>query len=285
LGWAPVTLEGVVSGGVPPYTFFWTPNTGLSQPNNFLTEATPTNTTDYLFTVTDSNDQTASDWVNISVQNPPLVCSSTSIGQIPLNDLGTGFYLGQFQGGLYPNGLNHPPLEHEAEGMERAQNMMPLNTSGMPNSIGKIVLLAIGMSNTTQEFCSGDYPNCDPRSFMGQAAAHPWVNHETLEFVDGADYGQAASAWESDGPVGEGNYDRVRDTVLAPRGLSEAQVQIVWVKLANVGPHYLLPDFNADAFELQESLGNIARTVRNRYPNIKIMFLSSRRCCGYRCRC
>ena len=38
----------------------------------------------------------------------------------PLNDLGTGLYLNQFQGGLYPNGSNDAPTAHEAEGVSRA---------------------------------------------------------------------------------------------------------------------------------------------------------------------
>ena len=29
-------------------------------------------------------------------------CSVTSVGFVPMNDLGAGLYLGQFQGGLYP---------------------------------------------------------------------------------------------------------------------------------------------------------------------------------------
>ena len=37
-------------------------------------------------------------------------CTRTSVGRTPINDLGTGLYLGQYQGGLYPNGLNTPPL-------------------------------------------------------------------------------------------------------------------------------------------------------------------------------
>jgi len=42
-------------------------------------------------------------------------CNNTSVGLTPLNDLGTGFFQGQ-QGGLYPNGENERPAEHNAAG-------------------------------------------------------------------------------------------------------------------------------------------------------------------------
>src|ERR1051326_6159472 len=108
-------------------------------------------------------------------------CSRTSTGMVPLNDLGTGLYLGQFQGGLYPNGFNAPPQAHAAEGLARAAAIQPLNTLGQPDANGKYVLLSIGMSNTTQEFCSqpGTLP-CNSWTFMGQAAANANVNHTTL---------------------------------------------------------------------------------------------------------
>ena len=39
-------------------------------------------------------------------------CSVTSVGFTPLNDLGTGLYLDQFQGRLYPKGSNDVPAVH-----------------------------------------------------------------------------------------------------------------------------------------------------------------------------
>ena len=71
----------------------------------------------------------------------------------PLNDLGAGTYLG-FEGGLYENGTNQPPADHLSVGLARKALVRPLDTNGSPSATGKIVLLSIGMSNTTQEFCS-----------------------------------------------------------------------------------------------------------------------------------
>src|SRR5262245_43545681 len=147
----------------------------------------------------------------------------------PINDLGSGLYLNQYQGGLYPGGSNSAPAAHAAEGVLRGgSEIVPLDINGNPSAAGHYVMLSIGMSNTTQEFCSqsGAIP---PNSwtFMGQAAANSGVNHTQLIIANGAQGGKAAAFWDS--PT-DPDYDRVRDTVLAPQGLSEKQVQTAWVK-------------------------------------------------------
>ena len=187
-------------------------------------------------------------------------CTVTSVGFTPLNDLGAGLYLGQFQGGLYPDGSNVVPSVHAAEGRARALAIQPID--------GKYVLLSIGMSNTTQEFCSqgGGLP-CDAWTFMGQAAVDPRVNNTTLSIVNGALGGQAAATWDS--PT-DPNYNRVRDNVLAPQGLTESQVQIVWIKVANPQPTSHLPNANADAYILEASTANVLRACKTRYPNLKL---------------
>lgn len=206
-------------------------------------------------------------------------CSVTSVGFIPLTDLGAGLYLGQFQGGLYPGGSNAIPPMHFAAGRARALSIVPLDTAGSPAVNGRIVLLSIGMSNTTQEFCSdGGFQPCNTWTFMGKAAVDPRVNHATLAIANGARGGQEATTW--DDPA-DPNYDRVRDDVLVPQGLSEAQVQAVWIKQANPQPMVSLPDLNADAYHLLATLGDIVRAVGVRYPNCRIVFLSNRIYAGY----
>lgn len=148
---------------------------------------------------------------------------------------------------------------------------------------GKIVLLSIGMSNVTQEFCSTAVgsdggPPCAPWSFMGQAAADAEVDRSRLVMVNGARSGQVAVVWAD--PQSR-EYDRVRDTRLAPLGLSEAQVQVVWLKVANRQPTISLPDANADAWQLVRSMGAIVRNLRARYPNLRQVFLSSRIFAGF----
>jgi hypothetical protein len=203
-------------------------------------------------------------------------CTQTSTGLVPLPDLGAGLYLGQYPGGLYPFGANVPPFGHTQNGLAKSAQIQPRRPSGVPAADGRYVLLSIGMSNTTQEFCGGT--TCRPWSFGGQAAAEAAVNHTWLEIVDGAAGGQTAGTWDS--PT-DTNYDRVRDQRLMPRGLSEAQVQAAWVKVANAGPTVSLPAANADAFVQLGQLGNIARALKTRYPNMQQAYFSSRIYAGY----
>lgn len=200
-----------------------------------------------------------------------------SAGLVPLIDMGADTYLG-FSGGLYPGGNAMPP-EHAAVGAAAAKGVEPRDVNGAPSPAGQIVLLSIGMSSTAQEFCSqnGEVP-CEPWTFTGLAAADPKVDAAALRIVNGAKAGQEAETWDS---LGEVNYDRVRNDHLAPLGLTEAQVQVIWLKLANDMPSMSLPSDKADAYALEATLGEVVRAARYRYKNLKQIFLSSRIYAGY----
>ncbi|HEY0996893.1 MAG TPA: hypothetical protein VGD77_12940, partial [Gemmatimonadaceae bacterium] len=210
---------------------------------------------------------------------PAERCAAADTVRVPLTQLGAGCYKG-FAGGLYPDGSNEIPPAHLAAGLAAARAIRPLGPDGAPSATGKYVLLSIGMSNTTQEFCSaGGLPgSCEATSFFAQAAADPAVNHTQLVVVNGAYGGRAASSWTS--PTMP-DYDRVRDSWLTPLGLSERQVQVVWIKQANPGPRVALPATNADAYLLEASIAQALRAVRVRYPNVRQVFLSSRIYGGY----
>ncbi|MCI0395122.1 MAG: hypothetical protein L0332_22815 [Chloroflexi bacterium] len=153
-------------------------------------------------------------------------------GRVPLTDTGPGdSYLG-FEGGLYPGGSNVMPEVHSAAGLERANRVQPLDVNGNHDPNGKIVLMSVGMSNTAIEFCSHqqDGVSCNQGTFMDLAAGEPAVNHDSLVIVNGARGGQDAIEWVAPEAA---NYNWIRNRVLQPLGLSESQVQVVWLKEAN----------------------------------------------------
>ncbi len=189
-------------------------------------------------------------------------CANTSIGAVPLNDLGSGTYLG-FAGGLYGAGQNAPPSGHQTLGHARRLGVVPRDAAGQPAPNGRIVLLSIGMSNTTQEFST----------WLATANADPNKN-PAVTIVDGAQGGQDAVVVANP----NANFWTVVDQRLAAAGVNGNQVQVVWLKeaIAGVGG-----GFPAAAQQLQGLLGQIARNLQARYPNVQLCFVSSRTYAGY----
>jgi hypothetical protein len=140
----------------------------------------------------------------------------------PLGEMGDEKYQG-FSGGLYPEGRNTRPESHEAGGRRLAQQVQPLDPEGQPDPGGKIVLLSIGMSNTSQ---------------ASQGFAR-WLNEEDqrsprLVFVNGAQGGMTAAAIQDaeDGRRGTTYWTTV-DQRLEQAGVTRERVQAVWIKQAD----------------------------------------------------
>jgi hypothetical protein len=201
---------------------------------------------------------------------------------IPLVDMKPGDEYKGFSGGLYPGSSNEMPEAHSLAGLQFAAKIQPLSpNTGEPSMKGKYALLSIGMSNTSMEFCHADIGkgDCDSFSFMAKAAADSSVNHEHLFIINGAKGGQVAYNWTD--PDDEfGNYERIND-LLHESALSNLNIQVAWIKLANPMPDPSLPDENADAYKLLEYLGDVVRTLKHHYPNLQQVFLSSRIYAGY----
>ncbi|HJQ23810.1 MAG TPA: hypothetical protein VKA60_07820 [Blastocatellia bacterium] len=193
-------------------------------------------------------------------------CSQTSTGMIPLTDLGAGYYQGK-QGGLYPDGANLRPAAHEAAGLQIAGNISPRKPGGRPSKKGRVVLLSIGMSNTTMEFSV----------FKQMADADPQKNRR-LVIVDGAQGGMAANDITDPNNPKSQEFWQVVDQRLEEAGVTANQVQAVWLKEADREPSVAFPD---DATALQAELETIARTLKARFPNLQLTYCSSRIYAGY----
>ncbi|MGH2533558.1 MAG: hypothetical protein ACRDJW_14765 [Thermomicrobiales bacterium] len=191
-----------------------------------------------------------------------LRCTDNSVGSVPLTDLGNGTYQG-YPGGLYPDGTNEPPVDYVQEGLMRSQAIQPLNGEGLPDRDGRIVLLSIGMSNTTREF-SG---------FQDVAAADPAVNPQ-LMIVDGAQGG-----WDATKAADPTNRNWIDlDQRMDAAGATDEQVQVIWLKEAIAREDRAFP---ADAEGLRDDLRTIVQNLQERYPNLQIIYLSSRTYAGY----
>ena len=189
-------------------------------------------------------------------------CARSSVGFISLTDLGAGTYQG-FAGGLYPNGLNRPPDPYLQAGMAATQMIQPVNGAGQPDPRGKIVLLSVGVSNAATEF----------GEFKRFTDADPEKNPQVV-IVNGAQGGaNALSVARPDSRFWSGLRER-----LAGAQVTEQQVQVVWLKEAIAGERGPFP---TDAQRLQETLRAIVQILEQRFPNLRIVYLSNRTYGGY----
>src|SRR3954466_1978228 len=180
-------------------------------------------------------------------------CSLTSTGLVPLTDMGSRRYRG-YRGGLYPAGRNTPAPKYLRKGQAASKLIRPI--------AGKIVLLSIGMANATAEFSA----------FKRSSDRDTQVN-ANLVVVDGAQDGFDAAKI-----VKRPSYWDTIDARLAAEDVSANQVQAVWLKESIAGEDRPFP---RDMKALQKDLRQIIRTMRVRYPNLKIVYLSSRTYGGY----
>ena len=193
-------------------------------------------------------------------------CGNTSTGLIPLTQLGAGTYRG-FTGGLYASGSNLRPTAHELAGLEESYGVRPRDAKGLIKPNGKIVLLTIGMSNTTQE----------SSVFIPLANADP-LKSEKVTLVDGAQGGMSADKISDLTTQTAQQFWQVVEQRLANANVTAKQVQVIWLKEADDKPLLTFPE---DALRLKTELADIARIIKQKYRNVRMIFLSSRSYGGY----
>ncbi len=183
---------------------------------------------------------------------------------LPLTELGTGKYKDQ-DGGLYGGGSNVPPAAHLAAAMKEAAKIVPLDGEGKPSPTGKIGLLSVGMSNVTQEY-----------SLFVSEANRDAEKSPSVVLIDGAQGGQTGTRWADPKTPLWAEVDRR----LAAAGVSARQVQAVWLKQAEAGPA-ALGDFPKHAQVLKDNLVKCLALLKERFPNLRIVYVSSRIYAGY----
>jgi hypothetical protein len=186
-----------------------------------------------------------------------------SVGLKPLDGMGPDDRYQGRDGGLYGGGKNAPPEELRRAAEAELARIRPLDEEGRPAEGGRVVLLSLSMSNATQEFSR----------FKRLADADP-AKSAALTIVDGAQGGQAMAEWAAaDAPAWTEAERRLKAA-----GVSPAQVQAAWIKLANKTPS---GDLAAHVGKLTRDTQAALRNARARFPNLRIAYLSSRIYGGY----
>jgi hypothetical protein len=203
-------------------------------------------------------------WSAPSVIRSFRIEDGTLFSASPITEMGRSLYKG-YPGGLYPSTLNERPPEHNEAGLTLSRGILPLDTLGYPDTDnGRIVLLSVGMSNTGQEFT------------VFEAVADTFQQRNPkLTIVNGAQAGQTASIIRNP----DATFWRVLENErLWRHRVKPEQVQIVWLKQANISPNQ---DFPVHAEMLQDDITAIVKLLPHKFPNIKLCYLSSRTYGGY----
>jgi hypothetical protein len=182
----------------------------------------------------------------------------------PLIDFPPGGTYKGLEGGLYGRGSNVPLAAHHAAGLQAAAGVQPID--------GRIVMLAIGPSvvgDETRAYGNAYFTGKEPKWTRGNILlVNAGGGGMTTEYLDTVD---------------DEGYVRARDRVLAPQGVTEAEVQVVWVKIVHQGSNRggPLPGPDADAILLGARCEQMIASMRVHYPNLKQVFVTSRNYGGY----
>jgi hypothetical protein len=268
------------SAGTAPFT--WKVASGSTLPKGLtlssagvlsgtLDSSVATGNTTFSIQVTDAAKKTATTKFTLGVfANLGDNCNdisfdvpNTSTPIVALNDLGTGTYQGS-QGGLYANGSNTRPSSHDADGVGIAQTIQPLDSDGNPDPDGKEVVIAVGESTAQNEF----------NFFLPIANADPAKNPSVL-LVNGAQGGGTPHSFAT---TTSSYWATVMNDYLPQNNVTAKQVVAAWIEDTD---GIATGTFPTDMTTLQSEYETMMQTMLTLFPNLKLVYFSSRVYGGY----
>ncbi|MFI5173034.1 MAG: T9SS type A sorting domain-containing protein [Chitinophagales bacterium] len=197
--------------------------------------------------------------------NAQLQCDNDTTGLVSLVDLQTGFYLGEFQGGLYHGGSNEMPLGHLKKGIKISKSIKPLDSLGNVDWVnGRVIMACFGPSTSVQPFKQYQQ-ELDGTEGLNNCFETIILNHvggiEKMT-LDNIDY------WEE--------IDSVK---LIPFGITREQIQIGWMMNGSrIDSNYEMP-LQADSIKAKYI--ETFQALKANYPNLQILYLSPPYYSGY----
>jgi hypothetical protein len=198
-----------------------------------------------------------------SCNNIDWLITGTKTPITPINDLGTGTYLGT-EGGLYLNGSNIMPASHDSDGVTFANAIQPLDGNGNPDPNGKYALLSLGMSNAFDTFAE----------FTIDATADPTLNPHLVLVPGAMPLITAVDLASLSNPI----WFNVMNYFLPQSGVTANQVVAAWVMDTDEN---ITGTFPGDMTTLQAEFESIANNLHTQFPNLTIAFFTSRYYAGY----
>lgn len=182
---------------------------------------------------------------------------------VAITDLGTGMFEG-YEGGLYPNGSNVRPASQDSYGVGLADGIVPLNSSGESDPSGVYVLLALGESTAQNEF----------NRFLPIANSDPAKN-KSLVIVNGAQGGATPNDFAD---INSYYWGMVLNNYLPQNGVTAKQVVVIWIEDTD---GIATGTFPSDVTTLQSEYESMMNNIYTLFPNIKMVYFSSRVYGGY----
>jgi hypothetical protein len=180
-----------------------------------------------------------------------------------ITDLGTGTYLG-YEAGLYPNGSNVRPAQHDSDGVGFANAIGPLDSNGKPSSSGIYAMVGIGESTAQDVF----------GKFLPIAVANPQKNSK-LVIVNAAQGGATPANLTA---LSSAYWSTILNNYIPDAGITANQVVVVWFEDSDGIDSGTFP---SDITTMQTEYETIAQQVLLAFPNVKLMYFSSRIYAGY----
>ena len=178
---------------------------------------------------------------------------------IPLNDLGTGLYKG-YMGGLYPGGANAASGQYAADLLQISGSIAPRDTFGKASATGKITFISLGASIGGKNM----------RGLIKKTTGNPLTNPKLLliNCNDGSQNAPLSAIMNPNDP-----YWAYVTKTLKNKNSSYRQVQIVYLETDD---GILIKKFPDRATMLRDKIEACARTMQQKFVNIKVLYLLGR---------
>jgi hypothetical protein len=187
----------------------------------------------------------------------------TSTPMTALTDLGTGTYQGS-EGGLYPNGSNVRPSGQDSAGVTFAEGIQPLDSNGVYSPTGKYVLMALGESTLQNEW----------NRLLPIANSDPAKN-PNLVIVNAA---QGGATPQDLADVNSYYWGMILNNYLTQNSVTAQQVVAVYIEDTD---GIASGTFPSDITSLQSEYETIMNNLHTLFPNLKLVYFSSRVYGGY----
>ena len=179
--------------------------------------------------------------------------------KVPINDLGTGTFMG-YVGGLYPGGVNNPSGVYARDLQSACKLIIPIDTFGRTSASGRITFISLGGSTSGHLF----------DSLQAKTASNPNTN-PSLQLIKCSNGFGSASLNSMLNPV-DPYWDHVTQLLHGNRS-SYKQVQVIYLETDDSTKYV---NFPGRPDTVKQELQGCFRLFKIKFPSLKMIYLLGR---------